>query len=191
MKQGRTKDELVRNFSQASAPPNDFAGAAEGGARAFSTFPVTEIGDTMEHPPFPDRSTEYRAPVSNLPMTVSAEESRRHNCEWQGQQPWDAESEAAPILAGTRSGTPSATPTSPVIVPMKQGDVSAGKGLSEGVGGVLKGAGEAVYAAGHALKRVAEVGEGSDSMHDPDGARVKDSSIEDAFSRLRRMGGGY
>jgi hypothetical protein len=48
-----------------------------------------------------------------LPMQVTQGESARHNCEWQAQTPWDSEGEAAPILAGTRSGTPSATPKSP------------------------------------------------------------------------------
>jgi hypothetical protein len=146
-KAGRTHDELFKNFSKASAPSNTFAGAAEPN---FSTFPVETVGpnNSIEAAPVAglSREKEYAPPVSNLPMVVTQAESKERNCTWQSQNPWDTETENAPILAGTRSGTPSATPTSPVVMPTKQRD--------EG--------------------------------HDPEG-----NPIEDAFSRLRRMGGGY
>jgi hypothetical protein len=104
---GRTRDELFKNFSEATAPSNSFAGAAEPN---FSTFSVTEIGDTMEHPPFPDRSAEYVAPPSNLPTSVSAATVKRENCD-RGNQPWDVEEgEVGPLLAGTQM-TSAATPT--------------------------------------------------------------------------------
>lgn len=98
-KAGRTHDELFKNFSQATAPVNTFAGAAEPN---FSTFPVTEIGDAMQHPPFPDRSTEYHPPASRLPMSASAAEIKRDNCD-RGNTPWDVEpGEVGPALAGTQ-----------------------------------------------------------------------------------------
>jgi hypothetical protein len=183
MKQGKTKDELVRNFSQASAPPNDFGGAAEGGARAFSTFPVTDIGDTMEHPPFPDRSTAYLPSASRLPLQVTAQQSKEHNCTWQGQNPWDSETENAPILAGTRSGTPSTTPVADDL----PGEAT-GRAIAEGdpeavVGNIAEGASNVVQGLGSmAALAIAD----AKGKIDPEG-----NSIEDAFSRLRRRGGGY
>ncbi len=117
---GNTRDDLVRNFSQASAPPNDFAGAAEGGAGAFSTFPVTEIGDTMQHPPFPDASTEYRPPASHLPPVVTQRESLERNCS-SGQTPWTAETLAEEtMLAGTLAATRATTPTAPRLMPQQR-----------------------------------------------------------------------
>jgi hypothetical protein len=68
---------------------------------------------------------EYAPPASNLPMQITAAESKRHNCDWQAQTPWDAETEAAPILAGTRSGTPSTTPVS-------DGGAELGEAIAEG-----------------------------------------------------------
>jgi hypothetical protein len=62
----------------------------------------------LDDPRYPV-AREYVPPASNLPMTVSAAQSKRHNCD-RGNTPWDSETEAAPTLAGTRSGTPSATP---------------------------------------------------------------------------------
>jgi hypothetical protein len=132
---GNTKDELVRNFSQGSAPPNDFAGAAEGGAGAFSTFPALRATGERTAP-FGKTVSEYEQPSSNLPMEVTAAESKRHNCNWQAQTPWDSETEKnAPILAGTRSGTPSTTPVadfsgSKIGESLAQGSVS---GIIEGL----------------------------------------------------------
>lgn len=116
---GRTRDELIKNFSQASAPPNDFASAAQSGAAAFSTFPavMTERDVNGDNTDGRDPSAlpyggaaEYLPPASNLPMSVSGTESKRHNCEWQSQTPWDVEAgEVGPMLAGTQVTT-AATP---------------------------------------------------------------------------------
>ncbi|MGB8986093.1 MAG: hypothetical protein WCC37_05775 [Candidatus Sulfotelmatobacter sp.] len=178
-----THDELIRNFGQGSAPPNSFAGAAEGAAGAFSTFPVSDIGDTMEHPPFPDRSTEYLPPASRLPLQVTAQQSKQHNCTWQMQNPWDSETENAPILAGTRSGTPSATPVADDLPGEATGRAIA-EGDPEGaVSNIAEGASNVVQGLGSmAALAIAD----AKGKIDPEG-----NSIEDAFSRLRRIGGSY
>jgi hypothetical protein len=117
-----TTDEVIKQWPEKTAPANTFAGAAQSGPAAFSTFPV-ELDDRSVNGDNTDvrnpsalpygGETEYEAPASTLPMVVTARASLERNCSWQSQNPWDSETENAPILAGTRSGTPSATPTAP------------------------------------------------------------------------------
>jgi hypothetical protein len=111
MKPGKTHDELVKNFSQTSSPPNDFAGAAEGGAGAFSTFPASQPTRETDFREIVERTTrEYVAPPSRLPITMTQAESKEWNCNFQSQTPWDVEEgETGPMLAGTQMTT-SATP---------------------------------------------------------------------------------
>jgi hypothetical protein len=138
---GKTKDETIKQWPEATAPANTFASAS---MPDMSTFPA-ELDDRSVSGDNTDGrlpsslpyggETEYVAPPSNLPMTVSAEESRRHICEWQSQNPWVSETENAPILAGTRSGTPSAAPVadfsgSKIGESLAQGSVS---GIIEGL----------------------------------------------------------
>jgi hypothetical protein len=131
-----TTDEVVRQWPEKTAPANTFAGAAEGGAGAFSTFPASQPTgeDVFPFPPGKDE-VAYVPPPSNLPLTVSAAESKRHNCNWQAQTPWDSETEKnAPILAGTRAATPNTTPVA---------DFSGwkvGESLAEGsISGIVEG----------------------------------------------------
>jgi hypothetical protein len=115
-----TKDEVIKQWPESPAPANSFAGAAQSGGSAFSTFPAVltdrdvngDNTDGRDPSALPSGgATEYVPPASNLPAEVSAAESLRHNCRWQAQTPWDVEpGEVGPLLAGTQM-TSSATPT--------------------------------------------------------------------------------
>ncbi|MFZ0199619.1 MAG: hypothetical protein WB523_02425 [Candidatus Sulfotelmatobacter sp.] len=134
-KAGRTRDELIKHFSQTGAPEgNDFPSAASGPYQTKAANAPT--GE--ETFPFPGRDVEYRPSASSLPMSVSAAQVKRDNCD-RGNMPWDSETENAPILAGTRSGTPSATPISDEL----------GENIASGnVRGVAQGAGETISKVG-------------------------------------------
>ena len=72
----KMNDELRKDFSEATAPANTFAGAA---GSDFSTYPaVQETGETpWPRTPLPAR--EYLPLASNLPLKVSAEQVARES----------------------------------------------------------------------------------------------------------------
>ena len=92
-KAGRTRDELIKQFSQTGAPEgNHFPSAASGPYQTKAANAPT--GE--ETFPFPGRDVEYRPSASSLPMSVSAAQVKRDNCD-RGNMPWDSELRTRPF----------------------------------------------------------------------------------------------
>ena len=171
---GRTRDELIPQRGTGIAPENSFPSAASGPFNPKAADQPT--GESVF--PFAGRDVEYRVPASRLPLTVSAAENARHNCEWQSQTPWDVEpGEVGPMLAGTEMRASN--------TPVDDSAEGVGEAIAEGdLAGMIN---EAVSTFTEPISAVANMAVGAAGMMD--GARR--NSVEDAFSRLRRRGGGY
>ena len=98
----RTKDELFRHFSQATAPADSFAptGATEPYNETFPAKVTRAVSEWQNAPRF--SAVESTGPASNLPESVSAAEILAEN-EGRGDNMWPARDPAsAPILSGTK-----------------------------------------------------------------------------------------
>jgi hypothetical protein len=82
-------DELIKNFSEAAAPANSFASATESN---FSTYPAEQVTGESAFPFSGLSTTEYRQPVSNLPMSVDQSTLLKENKpRWYNIGPTDSE----------------------------------------------------------------------------------------------------
>lgn len=174
----RTDDELIPERGSGIAPENTFPSAANEVGVNATRGARQDTGESTF--PFPGRDVEYRAPASRLPMTMTQAESKKWNCDFQAQTPWDSETENAPILAGTRSGTPSATPVADDLPGQATGRAIAEGDPESVVSNIAEGASNVVQGLGSMAALAIADGKGK-----PEG-----NSVEDAFSRLRRLGGG-
>jgi hypothetical protein len=126
--------------------------------RRNSGDPQPLVGLVPAPDPKLDRTTEYRAPSSTLPMQMTHAESKKWNCD-RGNQPWTSDDPAGgPLLGGTRTVADLSTGKS-----VSKSIGVAVKGVGTGVGslasGAGSGAGQAIEGVGHAVKRLAELGE--------------------------------
>jgi hypothetical protein len=103
-----THDELIPQTGSGIAPEDTFRSAASG---PFHTEAANQRTGETQFSEIVGRTTnEYVAPPSRLPMTMTQAESKKWNCDFQSQTPWDVEEgETGPMLAGTQMTT-SATP---------------------------------------------------------------------------------
>jgi len=98
---GRTlKDELLRNFSEGTAPVDSYASAAEPNDNTYPVRMNLSMGEPKDLPSL--FSGEHAGPATNLPMTVSQQQIAAENRDrWGNIGPADSEA-AAPLLSGAK-----------------------------------------------------------------------------------------